>query len=87
MLATTQSKVRSGTEGIIWASPARKSTGISSGVRRRAVSTHSGLRSMPTTIPSGPTMRAAAREAPPDPQPMSSTRSFETMGAQLSRLS
>ena len=36
---------------------------------------------MPTTIPSGPTARAAARVAPPEPQPMSMTCSPPTIGA------
>ena len=64
-LATTQSKVRSGTFAMPCASPRRKMIGMSSGVRAWASATHSGLESMPTTIPSGPTVRAAARAAPP----------------------
>ena len=86
-LATAQSKARSGTLAMACTSPRRNRTGRSAGVRACASSTHSGLESMPTTIPSGPTTRAAARVAPPEPQPRSSTRSPATTGAQAIGLS
>ena len=87
MLATTPEKVRSGTLPSRAMSPRRYTTGASGGVREVASAMHSGLASMPTTMPSSPTTRAAARAAPPDPQPRSSTWSPDTRLAQATRLS
>ena len=56
-------------------------------MRACASASASLLRSMPTTIPSGPTARAAARVAPPEPQPMSMTCSPPTIGAQVTSVS
>ena len=62
-----------GYQGIIWASPGGRAPASPRGPRPRRLDAL-GAEVDPDDHPLGPTMRAAARVAPPEPRPMSSTR-------------